>query len=80
MYLLQTRTGKRSAGAQLKIACDLVRGGLITPGEAVTRTASVDIPALAGASVSAAEGDISQIERWRKTFQRAGQKARARAV
>jgi len=37
LYFLQTRNGKRTAPAALKIACDLVDEGLITPEEAVLR-------------------------------------------
>ncbi|HZU06021.1 MAG TPA: pyruvate, phosphate dikinase [Chloroflexota bacterium] len=37
LYMLQTRTGKRSAQAALKIAVDMVREGLITREEAVLR-------------------------------------------
>lgn len=37
LYFLQTRNGKRTAAAALKIACDLVDEGLITPKEAVLR-------------------------------------------
>ncbi|NLB89866.1 MAG: pyruvate, phosphate dikinase, partial [Clostridiales bacterium] len=35
LYMLQTRSGKRTAGAAIKIACDLVDEGMITPKEAV---------------------------------------------
>ncbi len=37
LYFLQTRNGKRTAAAGLKIACDLVDEGVITPQEAVLR-------------------------------------------
>ena len=37
LYFLQTRSGKRTAQAALKVACDLVDEGLITPAEAVCR-------------------------------------------
>ena len=37
LYVLQTRNGKRTAAAALKIACDLVDEGMITPDEAVLR-------------------------------------------
>ncbi|HAW60146.1 MAG TPA: pyruvate, phosphate dikinase [Actinobacteria bacterium] len=37
LYMLQTRTGKRTAAAALKIAVDLVKEGLITKKEALTR-------------------------------------------
>ncbi len=37
LYFLQTRSGKRTAHAAIKIACDLVDEGKITPKEAVLR-------------------------------------------
>ena len=37
LYFLQTRNGKRTAPAAIKIACDLVDEGMITPEEAVVR-------------------------------------------
>ena len=37
LYFLQTRNGKRTAHAAIKIACDLVDEGMITPQEAVLR-------------------------------------------
>ncbi len=37
LYLLQTRSGKRTAGAALKIAADMVAEGLITEDEAILR-------------------------------------------
>lgn len=37
LYLLQTRTGKRTAQAAVKIACDMAKGGLITKEEALMR-------------------------------------------
>ena len=37
LYFLQTRNGKRTAAAAIKIACDLVDEGMITPEEAVMR-------------------------------------------
>ena len=37
LYFLQTRNGKRTAKAAIKIACDLVDEGMITPEEAVCR-------------------------------------------
>ena len=36
LYMLQTRNGKRTAKAALKIACDLVDEGMITEEKAVT--------------------------------------------
>ena len=37
LYMLQTRTGKRTAAAALKIAADMVKEGLITQDEALLR-------------------------------------------
>ena len=37
LYILQTRSGKRTAPAALQIACDLVDDGMITKEEAVSR-------------------------------------------
>ncbi len=37
LYLLQTRTGKRTGFASVKIACDMVEEGLINPRDAVER-------------------------------------------
>jgi len=37
LYLLQTRTGKRTGFAGVRIACEMVDEGLITPPEAVAR-------------------------------------------
>ncbi len=44
LYILQTRTGKRTASAALKIAVDMVDEGLLSPEEAVQRVepASLD--------------------------------------
>ncbi|MCG3176466.1 MAG: Pyruvate, phosphate dikinase [Candidatus Omnitrophica bacterium] len=39
LYLLQTRSGKRSAAAAVKIACDMVQEGMITKEEAILRVA-----------------------------------------
>jgi len=37
LFMLQTRTGKRTGLAAVKIACDMVREKLITPRQAITR-------------------------------------------
>lgn len=39
LYLLQTRSGKRSAAAAVKIACDMVQEGMISKEEAILRVA-----------------------------------------
>jgi len=46
LYLLQTRTGKRTPLAAARIACDLVDEGLIGPSEALARLQGVDIDAI----------------------------------
>jgi len=46
LYFLQTRNGKRTPAAALKIACDLVDEGLITEKEAVTRIDAVSFDKL----------------------------------
>lgn len=44
LYLLQTRSGKRTIRAALKIACDMVDEGLITPDIAITRVDPESLP------------------------------------
>jgi pyruvate,orthophosphate dikinase len=46
LYILQTRTGKRSGYAAVKIAVDMVAEGLITPEEAISRATVDDIRGL----------------------------------
>ncbi len=46
LYLLQTRNGKRTAQAALKIACDLVDEGMRTPEEAVAMVDPRNLDAL----------------------------------
>jgi pyruvate,orthophosphate dikinase len=46
LYMLQTRNGKRTAAAALKIAVDLVREGMITEDEAVLRVEPQQLDAL----------------------------------
>ena len=46
LYMLQTRNGKRTAAAALKIACDLVDEGMITREEAVMRVEPKQLDAL----------------------------------
>jgi pyruvate,orthophosphate dikinase len=43
LYLLQTRTGKRTAPAAVKIAVEMVKEGLITKSEALTRLEPVQL-------------------------------------
>lgn len=46
LYMLQTRNGKRTAGAAIKIACDLVREGMITEKEALLKIEPKQLDAL----------------------------------
>ncbi|GIW99719.1 MAG: pyruvate, phosphate dikinase [Pirellulaceae bacterium] len=46
LYMLQTRTGKRTAQAAVKIACDMVREGLIDEKTAVLRVPASDLTQL----------------------------------
>ena len=43
LYLLQTRTAKRTPWAAVKIACDLVKEGLIRPNEALSRLEAINL-------------------------------------
>ncbi len=43
LFMLQTRTGKRTGMAAVKIACDLVRSGLISEEEAILRVPAGDL-------------------------------------
>jgi pyruvate, orthophosphate dikinase len=55
LYLLQTRTGKRTGFAAVKIACDMVEEGLITPREAVERVEAGQIVQLLAPVFDSAE-------------------------
>jgi pyruvate,orthophosphate dikinase len=55
LYLLQTRTGKRTGFAAVKIACDMVTEGLIQPREAVQRVEAGQIVQLLAPVFDAAE-------------------------
>ncbi|MEM4417723.1 MAG: putative PEP-binding protein, partial [Nitrososphaerota archaeon] len=46
LYMLQTRNGKRTAQAAIKIAVDMVEEGLITPEEAIQRIEPTDLSQL----------------------------------
>ncbi|OGA12613.1 MAG: hypothetical protein A3G25_20125 [Betaproteobacteria bacterium RIFCSPLOWO2_12_FULL_63_13] len=46
LYVLQTRHGKRTPLAALRIAVEQVREGLIDPGEALARLAGIDVAAI----------------------------------
>ncbi len=46
LYLLQTRSGKRTPWAALQIAVDMVREGLITPAQALLRLQGIELERL----------------------------------
>lgn len=46
LYLLQTRNGKRTAKAALKIACDLVDEGILTPEQAILKVDPESLPSI----------------------------------
>ena len=53
LYLLQTRTAKRTAWAALKMAVEQVREGLIEKGEALARLKGLDLEGITRVSISA---------------------------
>ena len=57
LYLLQTRTGKRTGFAAVKIACNMVDEGLITPREAVERVEAGQIVQLLAPIFDSSEKD-----------------------
>ncbi len=56
LFMLQTRSGKRTPRAAARIALDLLDEGLIGPGLALERTAGMDRESLAQPCVVASEG------------------------
>jgi pyruvate,orthophosphate dikinase len=60
LFMLQTRTAKRTALAALRIAVDHVDSGLIGPKEAVRRLAVIDIDAIATRRVEPGEPPIAR--------------------
>jgi len=59
LYLLQTRTGKRTALAEVRIAVDQVREGMVEPAEAAARVGRVDTALLR--NVKAIESTASPV-------------------
>lgn len=57
LYLLQTRTGKRTPQAAARIALDLLDEGLIDPATALERTSGLDARSLAIRVVTAGDGN-----------------------
>ena len=60
LFMLQTRTAKRTALASLRMAVDQVEGGLITPEEALRRLSSIDIENITIRRVESTESPLGQ--------------------
>jgi pyruvate,orthophosphate dikinase len=56
LYLLQTRAGKRTPWAALRIAVEIANAGLITPREALARVAGLDLGSIQRVRIAAREG------------------------
>lgn len=61
LYILQTRSGKRTAQAAMKIACDMVKEGSLTQGEAIQRIDIQTIDQLLHPSFSQEAFDTGQV-------------------
>jgi pyruvate,orthophosphate dikinase len=59
LFLLQTRTGKRTPLAALRIAHDLAEEGIISRSEALARIAAVDLDAIETARLNLAGGQVA---------------------
>lgn len=57
LWLLQSRAAKRSAGAAVRIAVDLVDEGVLAPAQAVLRMTADQVRAVAGATAGSGVGD-----------------------
>ncbi|MDE2607895.1 MAG: pyruvate, phosphate dikinase [Burkholderiales bacterium] len=58
LYLLQTRTGKRTAQAAVRIALDLFDEGIISREQALARTGELDAQRISQLQIAPAEGEI----------------------
>ena len=67
LYMLQTRNGKRTAKAALKIACDLVDEGMRTEEEAVAMIDPRNLDSLLHPQFDAAAR--RQLHRWQKHWE-----------
>lgn len=56
LYLLQTRTGKRTPWAALRVAVELANAGAITPQEALARVADLDLGSIQRVRIVARNG------------------------
>jgi len=61
LYMLQTRTGKRTGAAAVKLACDMVKEKLITEKEAILRIPAGDLTQLLLPSFSETQKDIATV-------------------
>ncbi len=61
LFMLQTRSGKRTGQAAVKIACDMVREKLITEKEALLRIPAGDLTQLLLPSFDPGKKDLSQV-------------------
>jgi len=62
LYILQTRRGKRSAKASVKIACDLVREGRISTDEALMRVEPAEVEKLLLPALAEKEAESAKRE------------------
>ena len=60
LWMLQTRSAKRTPRAALSIAIDLVHEGLIDADEGLTRIADIDLDALVEVSLASEQSPRSQ--------------------
>lgn len=60
LFMLQTRTAKRTAMAALRIAVDQVDSGLIGPAEALRRLSAIDIETLTSSRVESSEPPVGR--------------------
>lgn len=58
LYMLQSRVGKRSPHAAVRIAADLVREGMLTPEEGLAHITTEHVAALAGHSTADASAEV----------------------
>ena len=61
LYMLQTRTGKRTCAAAVKIACDMVKEGLINEETAIMRVPAGDLTQLLLPSFDPAAKDTAEV-------------------
>jgi pyruvate,orthophosphate dikinase len=60
LFMLQTRTAKRTALATLRMAVEMVEGGLITPEQALGRLSAIDIDGITVRRVKSTKPPLGQ--------------------